>query len=119
MQAKLFGRVEGSGAKKRFAGTGLMSGDAIGACAWRGAFPDLADTVAIKHVMELPRDIGGPATDPRQAWCKFAAILLDGLASLVPGLVAPTSRIDSPPASVMVGVGAGRSDDRMGGDVAE
>ncbi len=49
VQAKLFGPVEGSGAKKRFAGTGLVPGEAIGACAWRGAFPDLADTVAIRH----------------------------------------------------------------------
>jgi phage terminase large subunit-like protein len=38
VQAKLFGRVEGSGTKKRFAGTGLVPGEAIGACAWRGAF---------------------------------------------------------------------------------
>jgi phage terminase large subunit-like protein len=49
VQAKLFGRVEGSGARKRFAGTGLVPGEAIGGCAWRGAFPDLADTVAIRH----------------------------------------------------------------------
>ena len=49
VQAKLFGRVEGSGTKKRFAGTGLVPGEAIGSCAWRGAFPDLADTVAIRH----------------------------------------------------------------------
>src|SRR6478735_11155176 len=49
VQSKLFGRVEGSGVRKRFAGTGLVPGDAIGACAWRGAFPDLADTVAIRH----------------------------------------------------------------------
>jgi len=49
VQAKLFGRVEGSGARKRFAGTGLVPGDAIGDCSWRGALPDLADTVAIRH----------------------------------------------------------------------
>lgn len=49
VQAKLFGPVEGSGARKRFAGTGLVPGEAIGGCAWRGAFPDLADTVAIRH----------------------------------------------------------------------
>jgi glycosyltransferase involved in cell wall biosynthesis len=74
---------------------------------------------AIKHVMEMPRDIEGTATDPREAWRKFAAIILEGLVSLVPGLIAPTRRTDSPPASVMVGVDAGRSDDRMSGDVAE
>ena len=50
VQAKLFGRVEGSGVKKPFAGTGLVPGDAIEGCSWRGAFPDLADTVAIRHV---------------------------------------------------------------------
>ncbi|WP_428659365.1 terminase large subunit domain-containing protein [Reyranella sp.] len=49
VQAKLFGRVEGSGGKKRFSGTGLVPGDAIESCAWRGAFPDLADTVSIRH----------------------------------------------------------------------
>lgn len=49
VQAKLFGAVEGSGPTKRFAGTGLMPGDAIGDCSWRGGFPDLADAVAIKH----------------------------------------------------------------------
>jgi phage terminase large subunit-like protein len=49
VQAKLFGRVEGSGAKKRFAGTGLVPGEAIGGSTWRGAFPDLADTVAVRH----------------------------------------------------------------------
>ncbi len=74
---------------------------------------------AIARVMEMPRGIEGTATDPRQAWRKFAAIILEGLASLVPGCVAPARRIGSPPASVMVGVDAGRSDDRIGGDVAE
>lgn len=49
VQAKLLGPIEGSGARKRFAGTGLVPGDSIGACSWRGAFPDLADTVAIRH----------------------------------------------------------------------
>jgi glycosyltransferase involved in cell wall biosynthesis len=74
---------------------------------------------AIKRVMEMPRDVGGATADPRQAWRKFAAIILDGLASLVPGLAAPMRQIGLPPASVMVGVDAGRSDDRIGGDVAE
>lgn len=49
VQAKLFGRVEGSGPSKRFAGTGLVPGDRIDDTGWRGGFPDLADTVAIKH----------------------------------------------------------------------
>ncbi|MCW5737811.1 MAG: terminase family protein [Enhydrobacter sp.] len=49
VQAKLFGRVEGSGPSKRFSGTALVPGDAIGDCGWRGGFPDLADTVEIKH----------------------------------------------------------------------
>jgi phage terminase large subunit-like protein len=49
VQAKLFGRVEGSGPSKRFAGTGLIPGDAIGDCGWRGGFADLASTVQIKH----------------------------------------------------------------------
>jgi glycosyltransferase involved in cell wall biosynthesis len=74
---------------------------------------------AIKRVMEMPRDVGGATADPRQAWRKFAAIILDALASLVPGLAAPMRQIGLPPASVMVGVDAGRSDDRIGGDVAE
>jgi len=74
---------------------------------------------AIKRVMEMPRDVGGATADPRQAWRKFAAIILEGLASLVPGLAAPMRQIGLPPASVMVGVDAGRSDDRIGGDVAE
>ena len=51
---------------------------------------------AIARVMELPREIVGSATDPREAWRKFAAIILEGLASLVPGLIAPTRRADSP-----------------------
>jgi hypothetical protein len=49
VQAKLFGRVEGSGGRKRFSGTGLVPGDLIGDCSWRGALPDLADTVAVRH----------------------------------------------------------------------
>ena len=74
---------------------------------------------AIKRVMEMPRDIGGPATDPRQAWRKFAATLLDGLASLVPVRGPATRRRGPQPASMMVDAGTGRSDDRMGGDVAK
>lgn len=50
VQAKLFGKVEGSGPNKRFAGTGIMPGDNIGDISWRGGFADLADTVEIKHV---------------------------------------------------------------------
>ncbi len=50
VQTKLFGRVEGSGSRKRFSGTGLVPGDAIESCSWRGAFPDLADTVSIRHI---------------------------------------------------------------------
>ena len=34
--AKLFGRVEGTGSRKRFSGTGLVPGDAIADCSWRG-----------------------------------------------------------------------------------
>lgn len=49
VQAKLFGKVEGSGPTKRFAGNGLIPGDNIGDVGWRGGFPDLADTVQIKH----------------------------------------------------------------------
>lgn len=49
VQAKLFGRVEGSGPTKRFSGTGLIPGDNIGDVTWRGGFADLADTVQIKH----------------------------------------------------------------------
>ena len=50
VQAKMFGRVEGSGPSKRFSGTGVVPGDAIGDVSWRGGFADLADTVRIKHV---------------------------------------------------------------------
>lgn len=49
VQAKLFGKVVGSGPSKRFAGTGLIPGDNIGNISWRGGFADLADTVQIKH----------------------------------------------------------------------
>lgn len=49
VQRKLFGKVEGSGPGKRFAGVGLVPGDDIGGITWRGGFPDLADTVAIRH----------------------------------------------------------------------
>lgn len=49
VQAKLFGKVVGSGPTKRFAGTGLVPGEAIGDISWRGGFPDLADTVQIRH----------------------------------------------------------------------
>jgi glycosyltransferase involved in cell wall biosynthesis len=41
---------------------------------------------AITRVMAMPRDIVWSATDPREAWRKFAAVLLEGLASLIPGL---------------------------------
>ena len=67
VQAKLFGRVEGSGARKRFAGTGLVPGDAIGACSWRGAFPDLADTVAVEHVAGTACAVGAALSSPPQA----------------------------------------------------
>lgn len=50
VQAKLLGRVEGTGSRKRFSGTGLVPGDAIEDCSWRGTFADLADTVSIRHV---------------------------------------------------------------------
>lgn len=49
VQAKLFGKVEGSGTSKRFAGTGLIPGEAIGEITWRAGFADLADSVSIKH----------------------------------------------------------------------
>lgn len=49
VQAKLFGKVEGSGPTKRFAGTGLIPGDNIGSISWRDGFADLAGTVQIKH----------------------------------------------------------------------
>lgn len=49
VQRKLFGKVEGSGPGKRFAGVGLVPGDDIGGITWRGGFSDLADTVAIRH----------------------------------------------------------------------
>lgn len=51
VQTKLFGKVEGSGPSKRFAGTGLVPGDCIGEISWRAGFPDLADTVEIRHVL--------------------------------------------------------------------
>jgi phage terminase large subunit-like protein len=50
VQAKMFGKVEGSGPGKRFAGSGMVPGDDIGDVAWRSGFPDLADKVAIRHV---------------------------------------------------------------------
>ncbi len=49
VQTKMFGKVEGSGPSKRFAGTGIVPGDDIGDVGWRGGFPDLADNVAIRH----------------------------------------------------------------------
>jgi hypothetical protein len=77
VQAKLFGRVEGSGARKRFAGTGLVPGEAIGGCTWRGAFPDLADTVAVKHAGGGWSTLGiksyqqgrGRSRAPSRMWC--------------------------------------------------
>lgn len=49
VQSKLFGKVEGVGPGKRFSGTGLIPGDAIGTTSWRGGFADLAGAVQIRH----------------------------------------------------------------------
>jgi phage terminase large subunit-like protein len=49
VQAKLFGKVKGSGAKKRVMGTGLIPGDMIGDINWKQGVQDLIDTVEIKH----------------------------------------------------------------------
>ena len=58
VQAKLFGKVEGSGPTKRFSGTGLIPGESIGNISWRGGFADLADTVEIRHVSGASSSLG-------------------------------------------------------------
>lgn len=50
VQAKLFGKVQGSGANKRLSGTGLIPGDLIGDISWKQGVSDLVDKVEIKHV---------------------------------------------------------------------
>lgn len=49
IQAKLFGRVTGSGSTKHVSGTGLIPGDAIGDLTWKAGVSDLIDTALIKH----------------------------------------------------------------------
>jgi len=49
IQAKLFGEVKGSGPSKRFSGTGLIPGDAIGEITWKRGVSDLADTVKVAY----------------------------------------------------------------------
>lgn len=49
VQTKLFGKIEGAGPYKRFSGMGLIPGDNIGEISWRAGFPDLADSVQIRH----------------------------------------------------------------------
>lgn len=50
IQAKLFGDIAFSGARKGLAGTGLVPGEDIGTIAWKQGVQDLIDTVRIKHV---------------------------------------------------------------------
>jgi len=50
VQAKLFGKVQGSGSTKRLSGTGLIPGECIGDISWKQGVSDLIDKVEIKHV---------------------------------------------------------------------
>jgi phage terminase large subunit-like protein len=49
VQAKLFGKVQGSGSTKRVSGTGLIPGDCIGDISWKQGVSDLIDKVEIIH----------------------------------------------------------------------
>jgi phage terminase large subunit-like protein len=49
VQAKLFGKVRGSGPSKRVEGTGLIPGDCIGDITWKQGVSDLIDKVEILH----------------------------------------------------------------------
>ena len=49
VQGKLCGPVGFDGARKVFAGTGLLPGDDIGPVAWKQGVSDLADTVQVRH----------------------------------------------------------------------
>lgn len=49
VQAKLFGKVRGSGPTKRVEGTGLIPGECIGDISWKQGVSDLIDKVEINH----------------------------------------------------------------------
>lgn len=50
VQAKLFGKVQGSGTTKRVSGTGLIPGDLIGDISWKQGVSDLIDRAEIMRV---------------------------------------------------------------------
>lgn len=50
VQTKLCGPSQMDGARKGFAGTGLIPGNDIGPVSWKQGVADLADTVRVKHV---------------------------------------------------------------------
>lgn len=49
VQATLLGEILGSGATKRFSGTGVIPGRALGRPTWKQGVPDLADTIQVRH----------------------------------------------------------------------
>jgi phage terminase large subunit-like protein len=49
VQAKLFGKVQGSGSSKRVSGTGLIPYECIGDISWKQGVSDLIDKVEILH----------------------------------------------------------------------
>ncbi len=52
--------------------------------------PDAASlAAAITQVVKMPRETVTPATDPREAWRNFAAVILEGLNSLAHGAALP------------------------------
>ena len=49
IQAKLFGKVTGSGTGKHVSGTGMIPGELIGDLTWKAGVSDLIDTALIQH----------------------------------------------------------------------
>lgn len=49
VQATLLGEIMGSGANKRFSGTGVIPGRSLGRPTWKQGVPDLADTIQVRH----------------------------------------------------------------------
>lgn len=50
VQATLLGEIRGSGSEKRFNGTGVVPGRALGKITWKQGVSDLSDTIKVRHV---------------------------------------------------------------------
>ena len=50
VQAKMLGKIVGSGPAKSVDGTGMMLGEKVGSVRWKQGITDFIDTVRVKHV---------------------------------------------------------------------